>query len=141
MSDTQTITKPTTETPAPIPKVSRRIILLSGRWQSVIRSVFNLEATIFVWPDGAAMGDFFWINVESPGRPSGETGVELVRGTAQGMRLELQGYQSDPHMMQDLYFIRLCGTAESGEFVGGSVAPGWGGASMSGSYHIVEQRE
>ena len=41
------------------------------------------------------------------------------------MRLELQGYQSDPHIMQDLYSIRLCGSAETGEFIGESVAPGW----------------
>ena len=106
-----------------------------------IRTVFDLEATIFVWPDGTAAGDFFWINVVVPWTTPGETGVELVRGTARGMLLELQGYEFRPHIMQDLYSIRLCGSAETGEFVGESVAPGWGGATMSGTYHIVEQSE
>jgi hypothetical protein len=141
MSDIHTIVRPDVESPSPVPKVSRRIILLSGRWQSRIRTVFDLEATIFVSPDGSAVGDILWIYVDAPGAPAGTTGVELVQGTAQGMRLELQGYQSDAYIACDHYSIRLCGSATTGEFAGESLAYGWGGACMSGTYHIVEQRD
>jgi hypothetical protein len=57
------------------------------------------------------------------------------------MRLELEGYQAEGGVVCDQYLIRLCGSAETGEFIGESVAPDWGGATMSGTYHIVEQRE
>ena len=139
MSDTHTITKPIVQ--APTPKVGRRIILLSGHWESRIRTVFDLEATIFVSPDGSAVGDILWIYVDAPGAPPGHKAVELVAGTMQGMRLELEGYQVQGGVVCDQYLIRLCGSAEAGEFIGESVAIEWGGASMSGTYNIVEQRE
>jgi len=139
MSDTRTIAKPEADIPSPEPKVSRRIILLSGGWQSRIRTVFNLEATIFVSPDGGAIGDILWIYVDAPGAPPGHTAVELVRGTMHGMRLVLEGYQAEGGVVRDQYSILLCGSAETGEFVGESVAIGWGGAVMSGTYHVVEQ--
>jgi len=140
MSDTHTIAKAEAETPSPTSKPSGRIILLSGGWRARIRSVFKLEATIFVSPDGGAIGDILWINVDTPGSPPGQTGMELVRGTAHGMRLDLEGYQTDGNVVCVQYCIRLCGTAEAGEFVGESIAIGWGGAQMSGTYNIVEQR-
>ena len=138
MTDTRTLTKPEAVTPSPVAKPGRRIILLSGRWEARIRSVFTFEATIFVSAGGGAVGDFFWINVETPGVPPGPVGVELVRGMVEGMCINLEGYQTQGNLICDMYSIRLCGTADSGEFVGESF-PGWGGAHMWGTYNIVDQ--
>ena len=139
MTDTRTRTKAEAVTPSPMAKPGRRVILLSGRWQARIRSVFTFEATIFVSSAGRAMGDIFWINVDTPGVAPGSTGVELVRGVVEGMCIDLEGYQTQGNVICDTYSIRLCGTAESGEFVGESTVPEWGGAQMSGTYHIVDQ--
>jgi hypothetical protein len=142
MSDTRSLAKPKAKKPTPATRPSRRVILLSGLWSARIRSVFNLDATIFVSPDGAAVGDIRWVNVDTPmGAVPGATGMELVRGTVQGMHLSLEGYHAEWPIVCDQYSIRLCGSAEGGEFVGESVAKGWGGAKMSGTYHIVEHRE
>ena len=139
MTDTRTLIKPEAATPSPVAKSGRRVILLSGRWQARIRSVFTFDATIFVSSGGRAMGDIFWINVDTPGVAPGLAGTELVRGMVEGMYVDLEGYQTEAHFVCDRYSIRLCGTAESGEFVGESLIPGWGGAQMSGTYHIVDQ--
>jgi hypothetical protein len=72
MPDIRTIIKPEAETTPPLPKVSRRIILLSGHWESRIRTVFDLEATIFASSDGSLVGDILWIYVDAPGAPPGQ---------------------------------------------------------------------
>ena len=139
MTDTRTLTKPEAATPSPVAKPSRRIILLSGRWEARIRSVFTFEATIFVSAGGRAVGDINWVNVETFGVPPGPAGVELVRGVVEGMHIDIEGYQTQGNVICDTYSIRLCGTAESGEFVGESVVPEWGGAHLWGTYNIVDQ--
>jgi hypothetical protein len=136
LSHTRTITKarPDTAKTAPAPKFSRRIILLSGEWHSY-RQNFQFEATIFVTPDGAANGDIYWAGLDRPTK-----GAEYVHGWARGMRLEFEGYYADPGLALDQYGVTLLGTPQSGPFVGTSVTFGWGG-EMSGSYHIVEQKD
>lgn len=132
--------KPKTATPTPRPEPVRRIILLSGEWW-MPGSVFHLEATIFAATDGgAAKGEIFWTNVETLFLAPDACGTERVTGSADGMSLELRGYQVDGPLVTDYYLIALIGEAQAGRFEGKSEAFGLWNGRLSGTYHVVEER-
>jgi hypothetical protein len=137
---TRTGAKAEAATEEPAPDARRRIILLSGEWR-MPGCVLHLEATIFASDDGAAQGDIFWTNVDTPKAPADLACTELVRGTAGGMSLDLQGYKIDRPLVRERYRIMLVGEAHAGVFEGASSlhAGVWDG-KLSGAYQVVEEK-
>jgi hypothetical protein len=141
MPNTLKTLKPKTATKTPRPKAEpvRRIILLSGEWW-MPGSVFHLEATIFTANGGGADGEIFWTNIDTPFLEPNAAGTELVRGSADGMSLELKGYRVDGPLVTDYYLISLIGEAKGGRFEGKSEAFGTWNGRLSGSYQVVEEK-
>ena len=121
------------------PAPGRRIILLSGE-RHVPGSIFHLEATIFASPRGNAHGEILWTNVDSPRLPADMACPELVSGAADGVYLELTGYQIEPPLISESYRITLYGAAEVGVFQGICCLGGVWDARLSGTYQVVTER-
>lgn len=142
MLDTLTIARPHAEAgpadPAPDPR--RRIILLSGEWR-LPGCLLHLEATIFASGDGAAQGDIFWTNVDTPSAPADLACTELVRGTADGAIIDIRGYKIDMPLIREHYRIALLGDGRAGAFTGASSVHDeiWD-AELSGTYQVVEEK-
>ena len=122
------------------PKPVRRIILLSGDRQKA-DGVFHMEATIFAHSNGQARGEILWTNVNSPWVPADMACSELVRGNADGIHLELQGYQIEPPLISEGYRITLYGAEAVGVFRGVCCFRGKWDARLTGTYQVVFERE
>jgi hypothetical protein len=131
--------RPDTALPDPAPAPRRRIILMSGMWCAPT-SRFAFEATVFVGANGAAEGDFFWLNRGSFHAPPDLSGGEMVRGSARADSLELVGYRTDtPLLACDHYKITLHGAPDAGLCSGVSFHHGDWDGRLEGVYRVVEQ--